>query len=59
MSPGPLVKARWRADEGDAELVLYDSGELKVHSDGLEYPVATPWSDTPEEPPVEPTDGGE
>lgn len=50
MSPGPLVKARWFSDEGDAELVLYDDGALKVHSGGLEYPVADPWAPKEDEP---------
>lgn len=53
MPPGALPVARWLADEGDGELVLYDSGELKVHHDGVEYLIASPWTRTP--PPVPPT----
>lgn len=42
--PGALPVARWVASEGDGELVLYDSGELKVKHDGLEYLIASPWT---------------
>jgi hypothetical protein len=58
MAPGPLVKARWLADEGDAELVLYDDGQLKVRSDGLEYEVSSPW-DAGDEEPSDPATGAE
>jgi len=58
MAPGPLVKARWLADEGDAELVLYDSGELKVRSDGLEYPIASPWEADTEPPAADDEEDG-
>lgn len=45
MSPDPLVVARWSADEGDAELVLYDSGALKLYAPslGIDLEIASPW----------------
>ena len=48
MNP-PLVKARWLADEGNAEIVLMDDGELRCRADGIDMLIASPW-DEDEEP---------
>lgn len=53
MSPD-LVKARWTADDGSAEIVLLDSGELRCRTQGIDMLIATPWDDEPQDEPSDP-----